>query len=278
MTCPGIRCGFVVVRYGSPASGLVARLVTVLTESRAAAQSIDNFGNALAAGDFNGDGIDDLAVGIPRNQPDARCVRISTARPPDSNSPMLSFSMRPSPANSSTSATAPTSAARSLPATSMATFADLAIGAPLGCDTNLNGPPIRGGSVFVLHGSRGGLLPFVGYRMSQSSFGYDPVEVGDPFGEALAAGDFDADGDDDVAIGVAAEGGDGAIQIVMGSEFGLLFADNAFWAPGALGEVPEVGDLLGDALAGADFDGDGHDDLAIGTPHEDLPDPGNDLC
>ena len=154
-------------------------------------------------------------------------------------------------------------------------YSDLAIGAYGGCE-QIGDALVAGGSVFVAHGTAVGLLPFLGYRMSQHSFGFDPVEAGDHFGGAVAAGDFDADGFDDLAIGIPGESGHGALQIVMGSEFGLLFADNATWYPGALGETPEGGDLLGEALAVGDFDGDGHDDLAIGSPGEDF-EPGTPI-
>jgi hypothetical protein len=122
----------------------------------------------------------------------------------------------------------------------------------------------------VAHGTAGGLLPFYGYRISQDSYGiYDAAENADLFGWALAAGDFDADGYDDLGIGVPGENDrSGAIEIVMGSPWGLIFAHSAFWLPGALGELPEAGDYLGLSLASGDFDGDGFADLAIGAPHE----------
>ncbi|MEO7795745.1 MAG: FG-GAP-like repeat-containing protein [Thermoanaerobaculia bacterium] len=268
--------GSVVVRYGHAGSGLLdGPGALVLSETPAESQANEYFGGALAAGDFNGDGIDDLAVAIPGNRPAARgAVRIyygAVGGLQVAGSELLEESSAGEPQHlCDTSQFGWSLAAGDFDGDS---FSDLAVGAFHGCE-NVQGELVSGGSVFVAHGKEDGLLPFFGYRISQNSFGFDPVEAGDEFGAAVAAGDFDADGYDDLAIGIPGENDHGAIQIVIGSEFGLLFAENAFWWPGALGELPESGDALGYALAAADFDGDGHDDLAIGTPFEDL-DPGN---
>ena len=144
------------------------------------------------------------------------------------------------------------------------------IGAPHGCDA-LFAPAVPGGSVFVFHGKADGLLPFYGYRISQYSFGNDPVESEDRFGRSLASLDLDADGHDDLAIGVPGENDrSGAVQIVMGSPNGLIYAHNAIFFPTDLGDAAAASDLLGWALAGGDFDGDGCDDLAIGVPGKDI--------
>src|SRR6187402_127481 len=235
------RHGAVVVRYGSAGRGLLpGPAALTLVETGPDSQADEFFGAALAAGDFNGDWIDDLAVAIPGNRPAARgAVRIyygATGGLQTANSELLEESSAGEPQHLCDTAQFGWSlAAGDFDGDA---FADLAVGAIHGCEL-VNGVLVHGGSVFVAHGKSDGLLPFYGYRISQNSFGFDPVEAGDRFGESVAAGDFDADGFDDLAIGIPEENNHGAIQIVLGSEFGLIFADNAFWWPEALGELSE---------------------------------------
>ena len=277
-------CGIVVVRYGVLGAGLATGLAdTVLYQGNPGSpdppETADRFGAALAAGDFDGDGFDDLAVGIPRDLAannlrfgavqvhygSAAGIRIDGAEWLEESLPWTEVG-RPFWWGDDEFGAA--LAAGDFDGDG---FDDLAIGAPGGVILHADDSTVVGGEVFVAHGSAQGLLPLAGYGISEDSFGiFGEAAHNERFAAALAAGDFDADGDDDLAIGVPVEGDAGAIYVILGSPFGLIFADSVYWEPGALGQVPEAGDRLGSALAAADFDGDGHDDLAIGDPGEDL--------
>jgi Ca2+-binding RTX toxin-like protein len=97
----------------------------------------------------------------------------------------------------------------------------------------------------------------------------------DTFGAALAAGDFDGDGRDDLAIGVAgaADAGptfSGSVHILYGSSTGLTDAGDQIWHQDSSGVegVAEANDFFGDTLEVGDFSCDGYADLAIGVPRE----------
>jgi len=98
----------------------------------------------------------------------------------------------------------------------------------------------------------------------------------DGFGHALAVGDFDNDGYQDLAVGVPYEdsiiSNGGAVHLFFGSAGGLLVAGSQTWKPGL---APTLGDENADdnfgwVLASGDFNGDDYDDLAIGTPGRDV--------
>ena len=113
-------------------------------------------------------------------------------------------------------------------------FDDLAVGAPgEGIGTAANA-----GAVNVLRGSAGGLTATGNQIWNQDSAGIaNAAEAGDGFGNALAVGDFNSDGFDDLAIGVRGEDvgtatNAGAVNVLFGSAAGLTATGNQFWTPG----------------------------------------------
>jgi hypothetical protein len=168
-------------------------------------------------------------------------------------------------------------------------FADLAVGmpgAPVGDISNT-------GAVVILYGEKDGLSTKLSQALHQDSTGMpEHNDPGDSFGWTLAAGDFNGDGADDLAV--AAPGEDfgkikdgGAVWVVYGkaggrSAGGGLSPTAAPLKPQlvvqgarALLDTFDPGDMFGLALAAGNFDGDaedGHpvDDLAVGVPQEDI--------
>lgn len=121
------------------------------------------------------------------------------------------------------------------------------------------------------------------YRLSGGTLGIAEATTTGPV-TALAVGDFNCDGRDDLAVGAgqasfaiegSTQGEAGAVVYNFGDEATGLFAIPRALRQGAqpVGGVLESGDSFGEALVSADFDADGCSDLAIGLPGEDTAAP-----
>jgi hypothetical protein len=259
-------CGATVLRLGVRGAGLAAAATRQIQMTGPGDPAFAEFGATLAAGDFNGDGRDDLAVGMPGygvDFDDEGAVQVHfgdefvglTSGLALLREGLLGFPGFPIPNDR---------LGRALAVGDFDGdgFDDLAVGIP--------GDLASKGMVTVAHGASGGLIPFSGYVMKQGLEGLPDVpEQGEEFGYALAAGDFNRDGFDDLAIGVPSEDDVGAVLVVFGSQFSLIFANHEYFSLFDLGGVHQPGSRFGATLAAGDFNDDGAEDLAIGAPEYD---------
>ncbi|MBL6278787.1 FG-GAP repeat protein [Micromonospora fiedleri] len=152
-------------------------------------------------------------------------------------------------------------------------YDDLAIGDSVEVD------PVqrtRAGGVWVIPGSRSGLVVDSAQHFNQSSPGVPgAAENHDWFGAALAAGDINGDGRDDLAIGAHGESigkvkEAGAVTVLYGGVGGLRTTgaqqlhQNLAAVPGAA----ERPDHFGFTLAIGKVNENKYADLVIGAPHE----------
>ena len=227
----------------------------------------DLFGSALAVGDFNGDGFDDVIVGAPGESPGAD--------PQSGYAFVFNGSNRGLIASQGLDqASLGINEKGDLFGSALAVgdfngdgFDDVIVGAP----GESPGADPQSGYAFVFNGSNRGLIASQG--LDQASLGIN--EKGDLFGSALAVGDFNGDGFDDVIVGAPGESPganpqSGYAFVFNGSNRGLIASQGLDQA--SLG-INEKGDLFGSALAVGDFNGDGFDDIGIGAPGES---PGSD--
>jgi hypothetical protein len=275
------NAGMIVLVPGSPA-GLAPNLAYYLDQDvpgvEGSAEDDDYFGWSLAAGDFDGDGFVDLAVGVPgEDGVGAVQVFFGSASGLDGERDLFWYDEDlggPREGNDEFGAVLVSGDFDG------DGFDDLAIGVPRE-EAGSGGGSVDSGEVKIAYGAAGGFNLARSQQFTQSTIPVagETSQVGDLFGWALAVGDFDRDGLDDLAIGApgegiaTADGQDGHVTILMGRSHGIspsrargLVAGRK----GVPGSYSEHNKNFGRALAAGDFDGDGHDDLAIGAPFENL--------
>jgi FG-GAP repeat len=273
--------GAINVLFGT-AGGLTGTGSQLFTQSNVgvdhASTAFEFFGSVLAAGDLDGDGIDDLAIGVPDTSlgavPAAGAVNLLYGSPTGLNGGRISAAFHQDVAGIGSSAEPFDQFGGSLAVGDFndSGVSDLAVGAP----GESVGTITAAGAAHVLFGRTTGVSGASSQIFTQDTpgVGSDPEEA-DFFGDALGAGDFNADGFADLAIGASNESvgaipGAGAINVLHGAVGGLTVTGSQVLHQGVagVGSDPENFDAFGFALVAGDFDDDGSVDLTIGVPFE----------
>ena len=292
--------GAVTVIFGAVVTGLhesAGGLVNSITRQALGDSNKegDLFGSALAAGDFDNNGVADLVIGVC-GASGSKGMAYVLYGPLSASDPIVqTLSQRDGLADVELSGKAEEDDRFG---STLATgnfdgddYDDLAIGVP-GEDTGVFFEA-DAGAVNIVYGSTHGLRAARNHVLTQDTDGIkENADRDDEFGFSLAVGNFNGDVNpetglamDDLAIGVPSEDfgfaigpgsaatrvDRGKVHVLYGSRAGLSTVDQ-IWSqdsPGISGE-PLFNILFGFSLAATDFDGDGFDDLAVGLPGEDI--------
>ncbi|SFN26336.1 FG-GAP repeat protein [Dokdonella immobilis] len=240
------------------------------------------YGSILATGDFNGDGVDEVAIGdrdSASNAGGGGTVYIYRRSAADSWTVQAIIRQGLGSYNGVDEAGDKFGFTLASGDFDDDGFDDLAIGIP---GKNQAGSPeiVSAGAVQVVYGSASGLSGTRDRVFTAANDGLDFAPGNsDQYGYAVAAGDIDADGDDDLAIGVVKRAcpntGEraGGVVILKGStSLGLSTLEAQAFQPGVagmLGSCP-LASYFGASLSIGKVNGQAYQGLVIGAPLSDV--------
>lgn len=289
-----VDAGVVYILYGKSGSGLSTSDMQTFHQDTSGfigeVEGGDKLGNVLAAGDFNCDGISDLAIsasdedfevsGFDHNDAGAVSILYGRAGSGLSTSGMAAFHQDTPGVPGVNESDDQFGLALATGRFNLDQCDDLVVGSPYEDVREGAIETLNAGFVTLLFGSRGGLTSSGSMGYSENSMNSpfaDGSEIDDHFGRSLAAGDFDGNGVSDLLIsnseGFLPLPNLGLIWVVYAHDDGGLNLGTAegFWRGEGKAGADDGSDYFGQVLAVADFNRDGYDDLATTSPTNEEP-------
>jgi len=266
------QAGVIHIVVGSTLGAALAESVVIRQDPLpGVSEAGDEFGFSLAAADFNGDGLDDLAIGVPGEAvgeaSQAGFVNVLDGTPGGLDSDSAK-GLDQADVGGEVDAQNRFGEVLSSGDFNNDGLDDLAIASP--------GSDAAAGRVTVVFGTPNGLGTSITFDLQLGAGGLvGSPEPGDRLGAAMAVGDFNNDGFDDLAIGLPGrelsdKAAAGAVAVLHGDALGFV-AYNLLSQADVPGTA-ESNDRFGAALGAGDLNGDGFADLVIGSPGEGIGD------